>query len=95
MTLTKRSFNKIINALRTRKRRGQSQTLDEAKARALDDETKSALVRFIVRHRGPVLESLVPAGFDRSWLSSCGYLYRTVGPESGYTFLHTCEHKIR
>lgn len=89
--MKKRDFNKAINACRTK----DGKRLDVAKIKRLSAKVRAAMVLFVVRNRGPVLVDLIPDSVDRGWLASCGYLYRTTGAKSGYTFLHTCEHEIR
>lgn len=89
--MNRREFRKTINSLRARDRR----SLDPGKVEDLEDERKEALVRFIVRHRGPILTSLLTSSTDRGWLAACGYLTTTTGAESGLTFLHTSETEIR
>jgi hypothetical protein len=88
MELTKRSFNALINSVTTRKQ------LDIKKIVALPDESKDALVYFIVRNRGPLIYELITDNIDKSWLFACGYSYKTKGKKSGYTFIHTSEHRI-
>ena len=51
------------------------------------------MVLFLVRNRGPIIKELVTLSMDRNWLSCSGYLYETKG--ENYTFLHTCEHRIK
>jgi len=87
--MNKRTFNKHMNACRT----PDKQRLDIEKIKALPEETKAALARHIIRNRGPVLVELITEGIDPHWLAAMGYLYRTKGKE--YTFVHTCEHRIR
>ena len=88
--MTKREFNKQLNACRNKKRK-----LVKAKVAALPGAVKADMVRHIVRNRGPVLVELMTPEIDLSWLACCGYLHQTTGKASGYTFVHTAEHRIR
>ena len=87
--MNKRTFNKHLNACRTKDKR----LIDIEKIKALPDETKTKMAHYIIRQRGPVLVELITAEIDRRWLASMGYMYRTKGER--YTFVHTCEHVIR
>jgi hypothetical protein len=86
--MNKTQFNKIINQISTNNK------LDLKKIEALTDEVKMQLVEWIVRNRGPIVKELIPVILDNSWLASCGYLYETKSVK-GYTFVHTCEHRIK
>jgi len=90
--MTKREFNKQLRACSTRKGKGK---LSTRKVAALPDETKTEMVYHIVRNRGPVLLELITPEIDQSWLACCGYMHQTTGKASGYTFIHTAEHRIR
>jgi len=85
-----REFNKLLNFCRNK----QTRSLDLCRLAALPDETRHAMLLFVVRYRGPVVKGLVTPLLDWSWLRSMGYLYETTG-KSGYTFLHTCEHVVK
>ena len=85
----RREFNKQLTACSTRGK------LSKAKVAALPETVKADMVRHIVRNRGPVLVDLITPEIDRSWLTCCGYLHQTTGKTSGYTFVHTAEHRIR
>ena len=87
--MTKREFNKQLNACRTRGK------LSKAKVAALPGMVKADMVHHIVRNRGPVLVELITPGVDQRWLACCGYFHQTTGKASGYTFVHTSEHRIR
>ena len=89
--MNKREFNKYLNSCRNKSR----SKLDMAKIAALPEDTRTAMVYHIVRNRGPVLQELLTPGVDRRWLACCGYMYQTTGKASGYTFIHTGEHRIR
>ena len=86
--MTKREFNKTINACRNKSKT----QLDKSKIALLDDETKTNLVYFIMRNRGPIITDLITPMLDIAWLHCCGYLYKTKGKH--FTFVHTCEHTI-
>ena len=86
--MNKTQFNKIINQISTHNR------LDIKKIEALTDEVKTQMVEWIIRNRGPIVKELIPITLDNSWLASCGYLYETKSVK-GYTFVHTCEHRIK
>ena len=88
--MTKREFNKQLNACRNKKRK-----LVKAKVAALPGTVKADMVRHIVRNRGPVLVELMTPEIDMGWLACCGYLHQTTGKASGCTFIHTAEHRIR
>jgi len=87
--MTRREFNKQLKACSTRGK------LSKAKVAALPGTVKADMVRHIVRNRGPVLIELMTPEIDLSWLACCGYLHQTTGKASGYTFVHTAEHRIR
>ena len=87
--MTKREFNKHLNACRTKNKK----RVDLGKLSALPEETKTAMAYHIIRNRGPLLVELLTTAIDQSWLASMGYLYRTKGKQ--YTFIHTCEHAIK
>lgn len=89
--MKKREFDKYLNACRTRGKR----RVDLAKLRALPDDVKTGMALWIIRNRGPVLADLITAEIDQSWLACMGYMYKTTGKVSGFTFVHTCEHTIR
>ena len=83
-----REFNKALNTCKTR----INKRLDPSKIKALPNDVKTAMVHFIVRNRQPIIEPLIPVGFDHKWLHSMGYLHRTEGKE--FAFIHTCEHRV-
>ena len=87
--MTKREFNKQLIACSTRGK------LSKSKVAALPGAIRADIVRHIVRNRGPVLVELITPEVDQSWLACCGYLHQTIGKASGYTFIHTAEHRIR
>ncbi len=87
--MNKKEFNKYLNACTKYNR------LDVDKIKALPTDVRTAMALHIIRNRGPVLEEFITPDIDESWLVSCGYMYRTKGRTSGYTFIHTCEHTIR
>jgi hypothetical protein len=84
-----REFNKNLKIITKNKKIDESKILP-----FLSSQVRSDMVYFIVRNRQPVLKSLIPEGFDLSWLACMGYLYETRG-KTGYTFIHTCEHRIK
>lgn len=86
--MKKRDFAKFLKSVTTKGR------LDIAKITQQTDALRRQAVEYIVRLRGPVVVELIPASMDQSWLSACGYLYRTRS-KAGYTFLHTCETRIQ
>jgi hypothetical protein len=83
-----REFIRLLNKV------SSPRQLDIEKIVNLTDDERSDMVNFIVRNRQPVIKDLIPEQFDMSWLASMGYLYTTTG-KSGYTFVHTCEHRIK
>jgi len=87
--MTKREFNKWLNACRTKNKK----SVDTEKLAALPEETKTAMAYYVIRYRGPLLLELLTPAIDQKWLASMGYLYRTKGQQ--YTFIHTCEHAIK
>jgi len=87
--MNKREFNKHLNACSTKKR------LDTDKIKALPEGVRESMVKILVRYRAPIVVECLTPSTDMDWLASCGYLYRTTGKESGYTFLHTIEHSIK
>ena len=91
--MNKRTFNKHLNAC-CKRSKGQK-VLDLGKLKALPDETKKAMALYLIRNRGPVLLELVTPDIDQSWLACMGYMYKTKGKVSGFTFIHTCEHSIK
>ena len=86
--MNSRTFNSILGQCSKR-----SGLLDQTKLAALDDETKTAMALHIIRNRGPLIVNLLTPAIDREWLDSMGYLYTTRGKT--FTFVHTCEHRIR
>ena len=88
--MNKRTFNKHINACRTKDKK----RIHLGKLRKLPRPLRRELAEYVVRNRGPLLLALAETCNDK-WLNSMGYLYRTHGHRSGYTFRHTCEHQIR
>lgn len=89
-----REFNALIRQCLHSGRGKKSKTIDTAKISALDSYTRERALHFIVRSRAPVLVEFLSERSDLSWLASCSYYQRTRGA-SGYTFLHTSEHKIK
>ena len=87
----KREFMKILKSVTDKK----TKMIDAEKAYNLTTEEKKIVVDFIVRNRGPILVEFLDENTDMSWLYSCAYLYKTTGRISGYTFLHTSEHRIK
>jgi hypothetical protein len=87
--MNKREFNKHLNSCR-----GKNKAFSPLKLRLLPNDVREGMARFIVKHRGPLLVLLLTPSIDKSWLASCGYLYRTKS-RNGLEFLHTCEHTIR
>jgi hypothetical protein len=88
--MNKRVFGKVLTQCTNKK----TKTLDVAKIKALPDDIKSQMVYYIVKNRGPIVVEFIPDNFDVSWLACCAYQHVTKGKKSGYTFLHTSEHKI-
>lgn len=86
--MNRREFTAVLRSITDRKR----QLVDQEKARALPEDVRDQLVRFIVRNRGPVLTVLLGPQTDRSWLASMGYLYPFS--RSGFEFVGTCERVI-
>ena len=82
----KREFNRTIKFLTTKG------IININRISMLSDLTRSDLVKHIVSNRGPIIEELIPEGFDYSWLASCAYMYRTKGEH--YNWLHTQEHAV-
>lgn len=89
--MQKREFGKALGGITT-KRRGQQPRVDIAQAAALPAEVRAGMVRYIVRHRGPVLRVLLGPETDMAWLQSCGYLYPYHS--AGFDFLGTGEHRV-
>ena len=85
--MKKREFNKLIKKISPKK------ILDINLIPTLTDDERSAIVYFMVRERVPIVEELIPEGFDISWLHCCAYLYKTKGKK--YNWIHTSEHQIR
>jgi len=93
--LTKKQFATLLNKISTPKR-GRNKRVDTGLITTeLTDEERGLMVKYIVRNRGPILLALIPDVFDWQWLFAGGYLYQTTGKQSGYTFVHTCEQRIR
>ena len=86
--MKKREFTAALN--RICKGKGKQSRIDLAKIPILDDETRAAMVHYIVRQRLPIVEALIPDGFDWKWLHSCGYLYKSQG--NLFMLVHTCEY---
>ena len=84
--MNKRNFTRTIKFLTTKG------MIDINRIPMLSDNTRSDIVKHIVSNRGPIIEELIPEGFDYSWLASCAYMYRTKGKQ--YNWLHTQEHQI-
>ena len=82
----KREFTRTIKFLTTRG------VINVDRISMLSDSTRSDVVKHIVSNRGPIVEELIPEGFDMSWLASCAYMYRTKGKK--YNWLCTQEHQI-
>lgn len=85
--MKKREFNVALRKCATKGR------LSPSRLAALPEDCRRDMANFIVRNRGPLLAELA-ALLDATWLHAMGYLYRTRDERSGYTFIHTCEHKI-
>ena len=85
--MKRREFNA---ALRKCELKGR---LSLSKLEALPEDCRRDMANYIVRNRGPLLAELA-ALLDSDWLAAMGYMYRTRDERSGYTFVHTCEHKI-
>lgn len=88
--MNKREFDRILNECSVKKK------IDIVKVKALPESQKIAMILHIVKMRVPLLTAFIDAldQKDMSWLHSCGYMYITTGKQSGYEFLHTCEHQI-
>ena len=86
--MNKREFNKHLNSCKRGKR------LDIDKIKALPEEVKTGMAYVIIRYRAPVLQEMITDQIDQSWLACMGYMYKSKGAKSGYTFIHTCEHRI-
>ena len=85
--MKRREFNA---ALRKCSMKGR---LSLSKLAAFPEDCRRDMANYIVSKRGPLLAELA-ALLDATWLQSMGYLYRTRDDRAGYTFIHTCEHKI-
>ena len=85
--MRQREFNAAIRKCATKGR------LSLTKLASLPEDCRRDMANYIVRNRGPLLAELA-ALLDATWLHAMGYLYRTRDERSGYTFVHTCEHKI-
>lgn len=88
-----REFDALIRTCIHGGRGKNSKKIDTAKVASLDSHTRERALHFLVRQRAPVLVEFLSERSDLSWLASCSYYQRTSGA-SGYTFLHTSEHKI-
>jgi hypothetical protein len=89
-----REFNAALNTISTTKK--GKRRIDPDKIRMMNEDQAARMLLYIVRHRGPIVKQMVErANADYQWLAACGYLYETKGPQSGLTFIHTCEHVIR
>jgi hypothetical protein len=92
--MNQRVFNTVLNQICTKKK--DKYQVDPDKIRAMNEDVAAQMLLHLVRHRGPIVKELVErANADRAWLNACGYLYETKGPQSGLTFVHTCEHVIK
>lgn len=87
--MKKREFNKYLNQIINKK----TKLIDIEKIKDIPLDVRDSMVRFIVRNRQPIIKELIPELFDRNWLASMGYLYETKGKY--FTFIHTCEHRIK
>jgi rRNA maturation protein Nop10 len=85
--MKKREFNAALRKCQAKGR------LSLSKLAALPEDCRRDMANYVVRNRGPLLAELA-ALLDSAWLRTMGYLYRTCDERSGYTFVHTCEHKI-
>lgn len=85
--MKKREINALLKRITTRGK------LDVNKIPELTDDERQRMVYEIVKRRLPIVKELIPAGFDYSWLHSCGYLYTNKGSE--YTFICNGEHHIK
>lgn len=90
--MKKREFGKLLNSICTGK--GDKKRLDVKKIPNLTVEQRTGMALYLIRERGPVIKEFLTPEIDRSWLNCMGYMYETTGKKSGYTFVHTCEHKI-
>jgi hypothetical protein len=91
--MNQREFNALLKTVSTGK--GKKARLDVAKVKTMLPSAATSMVLYLVRNRGPIVKELLEVGaVDWPWLHACGYLYETKGAKSGYTFRHTCEHKI-
>lgn len=87
--MRKREFNRLLKLITVGKGIRERLDVDLIASRLALDE-RAAMVRYIVRSRGPIVSELIPPGFDHSWLAACGYFYRSVA--TGHNWLHTCEN---
>lgn len=89
--MNKREFNSTLRGITVKG------ALSPVKAASLPSETRVAMMKHVVRNRGPLATCLYPDDIaqENDWLNAMGYLYQTVSPTSGLTFRHTSEHLIR
>ena len=85
--MKRREFNAALRKCESKGR------LSLSKLAALPEDFRRGMANYVVRNRGPLLAELA-ALLDATWLAAMGYLYRTSDERTGYTFVHTCEHKI-
>ena len=91
----KREFGKLLTRISPFKRIGGKKVrrLDVSKIGDLTEDERGGMVQHIVKYRQPIVKDLIPDGFDMQWLFCMGYGHETQGKD--YTFIHTCEHRIR
>jgi len=89
--MNKREFNTTLRSISVKGK------LSPDKAQALPSDTRDAMMKYLVRNRGPIAICLYPDDITQqnAWLNAMGYLYQTVSPATGLTFRHTGEHTIR
>ena len=87
-----REFNAALKAATVRGKGKAGRRFDAAKAALLPEETRTAMVHYVIRHRGPVAEALLTPAIDRNWLAAMGYMHRFA--VDGLAFVGTGEHAI-
>lgn len=91
--MNKKEFNKILHACsRRRKGYGNRLFLSGYLVHTLTLETRRAMIDYIARYRGPILQDLFCENIDMDNLAARGYLYTKTSPKTGYRFLCTAEH---
>jgi hypothetical protein len=86
--MTRREFNRVINACRNRAKT----RLVREKLEALPIETRRTLVQYLLRHNGPVLKCLLCADLRREFeplFGAYGYWHQTGD------FIHSDENFVR